>query len=26
LGSRPLRWETAALLCLGMAWLGADTN
>jgi len=26
LGSRPLRWETAALLCLGLAWLGADTN
>lgn len=24
LGPRPLRWETAALLCLGLSWWGAN--
>ncbi|WP_243359434.1 16S rRNA (uracil(1498)-N(3))-methyltransferase [Fundidesulfovibrio terrae] len=26
LGPRPLRWETAALLCLGLSWWGANTE
>jgi len=26
LGPRPLRWETAALLCLGLSWWGAQAS
>lgn len=26
LGRRPLRWETAALLCLGLSWLAANPS